>query len=92
MTYFEHYCSFDQSKALRGYARPLDVSKYIHLNWAVDEIGSNILYHKHFYKRKTISIISKKSVMKLNHLSDRAYQAETLYTDLSWSYGIRPAH
>jgi hypothetical protein len=29
---------------------------------------------------------------RLNPLTDRAYAAETLYTDLDWSFGNRPGH
>ena len=49
MTYFEHYASIRQEKVLRGYTRPLNASRYTHLNWAWDEVGANQLYHKHFY-------------------------------------------
>lgn len=89
MSYFEHYVSVDKEKSLRGYTRPLDASRYIHLNWAWDEEGANILYHKHFYGRKAIPLITKRTAKRLNPVTDRAYAAETLYTDLSQSFGNR---
>lgn len=92
MTYFEHYCSVTQAKTLRGYTRPFDVSRYVHLNWAVDEAGANRLYYQHFYKRKPMPLISAHAAAGLNRISDRVYKAETLYTDLNWSFGIRPNH
>jgi hypothetical protein len=92
MTYFEHYCSVGQTKTLRGYTRPFDASRYIHLNWAVDETGANQLYYNHFYKRKTVPIISQKQAASLGRIPDRVYKAETLYTDLNWSFGVRPNH
>jgi hypothetical protein len=92
MTYFEHYCSVKQTKTLRGYTRPLNASRYSHLNWAVNELGANKLYYEHFYKRKPISLIKQRAAANLNPISDRAYKAETLYTDLNWSFGIRPNH
>jgi hypothetical protein len=89
MTYFEHYVSIEKEKTLRGYTRPLDASRYTHLDWAWDEVGANQLYHKHFYGRKTISLITQQIAKQLNPLTDRAYAAETLHTDLKESFGNR---
>ncbi len=89
MTYFEHYVSVHQRKVLTGYTRPIDASRYTHLNWAWDETGANVLYHKHFYGRKPIPLITKSMRNRLSPVTDRAYQAETLHTDLKESFGIR---
>jgi hypothetical protein len=89
MTYFEHYVSVHQEKTLRGYTRPFDASRYTHLNWAWDETGVNQLYHKHFYGRKTIPLISDQMAKRLNPVTDRAYAAETMYTNLTESFGNR---
>jgi hypothetical protein len=92
MTYFEHYCSVVQTKTLRGYTRPLDTSRFTHLNWAVDEAGTNKLFYQHFYKRKAIPLITPQMAVRLNPITDNVYKAETLFTDLSWSFGIRANH
>lgn len=89
MSYFEHYVNLDKEKTLRGYMRPFDASKYTHLNWAWDESGANQLYYKHFYGRKSILIISESMAKRLNPLTDRAYSAETLHTNLNQSFGNR---
>lgn len=89
MTYFEHYVSIHQRKVLTGYTRPLDASRYTHLNWAWDEEGANILYHKHFYGRHAISLITRSMAERLSPVTDRAYAAETLHTDLNESFGNR---
>jgi hypothetical protein len=89
MTYFEHYVSVNQEKSLRGYTRPLDASRYVHLNWAWDEKGANVLYHKHFYGRKTIPLITKQTAKRLSPATDRVYAAETLHTNLNESFGNR---
>jgi hypothetical protein len=89
MTYFEHYVSVHQEKTLRGYTRRLDASHYTHLNWAWDETGANRLYDKHFYGRKTIPLINKRMAKRLSPLTDRAYAAETMYTNLKESFGKR---
>jgi hypothetical protein len=89
MTYFEHYVSVHQEKTLRAYTRPFDVSRYTHLNWAWDEAGANVVYHKHFYGRKTIALITKSMARRLNPVTNRAYQTETLFTNLNESFGNR---
>lgn len=92
MTYFEHYCSVYQAKTLRGYTRPFDASRYTNLNWAIDEEGSNKLFYKHFYKRKPVTLITPAMAAGLNPITDRVYKAETIHTDLNWSFGIRENH
>jgi len=89
MTYFEHYASVHQQKTLRGYTRPLDASRYTHLNWAWDEAGANQLYYKHFYGRKTIPLITPRMARRLNPITDRVYAAETMYTNLNEAFGKR---
>ena len=89
MTYFEHYVSIHRLKVLTGYTRPIDASRYTHLNWAWDEAGANILYHKHFYGRKAIPLITPSMAKRLSPVTDRAYEAETLHTNLNESFGNR---
>ena len=89
MTYFEHYVSIHQEKMLRGFTRPLDASRYTRLNWAWEEDGANILYHKHFYGRSAIPLITPGMAKRLTLVTDKAYQAETLHTNLAESFGNR---
>jgi hypothetical protein len=89
MTYFEHYVSIRQEKVLTGYTRPLDASRYTHLQWAWDEAGANQLYHKHFYGRKAIPLLTKSMAKRLSPVTDRVYAAETLHTNLNESFGNR---
>ncbi len=89
MTYFEHYVSIHQEKALRGYTRPFDASRYTHLNWAWDETRANQLYHRHFYGRKSTPLISRSMAKRLSLVTDRVYAAETLHTNLNESFGNR---
>jgi hypothetical protein len=89
MTYFEHYASVHREKTLRGYTRPLDASRYTHLNWAWDEDGANRLYTRHFYGRKTIPLITARMAQRLNPITDRVYAAETMYTNLNEAFGNR---
>jgi hypothetical protein len=89
MTYFEHYVSVGQEKTLRGYTRPLDASRYIHLNWAWDEAGANRLYYDYFYRRKVILLINPRIAQQLSPVTERVYAAETLHTKLEQSFGNR---
>jgi hypothetical protein len=89
MTYFEHFVSIYKCKVLTGYTRTFDASRYTHLNWAWDEAGANILYHKHFYGRKPIPLLTESMKQRLSPVTDRAYEAETLHTDLNESFGNR---
>jgi hypothetical protein len=90
MTYFEHYVNIHQQKSLTGYTRPINASRYTHLKWAWDEAGANALYHRHFYGRVAIPLISDSMKKRLSPVTERVYQAETLYTDLNEAFGNRP--
>lgn len=89
MTYFEHYVSIHQTKTLTGYTRIFDASRYTRYNWAWDEAGANIVYYNHFYGRKAIPLITKSMAKRLSPVTDRAYAAETLHTNLNESFGKR---
>ncbi len=88
MTYFEHYVNPNQEKTLRGYTRPMDLSKYADVRWPYDEPAANRLY-KRFYERKLIPLITKSMAKRLSPVTDRNYRAETLGTDMSQVFGIR---
>jgi hypothetical protein len=88
LTYFEHYCNLRQEKTLRGYTRPLDLSRYTRLDWALDETGANRLYRL-FYRRQPVPLLTPEQAARLARISDRVYKAETLYTDLDWAFGNR---
>lgn len=89
ISYFEHYFNTYHQKTLTGYTRPFDASRYTHLNWAWDEAGANILYHKHFYGRKSIPLLAENMKKYISPVTERAYKAETLYTDLNEAFGNR---
>jgi len=89
MTYFEHYVSIHQLKCLTGYTRIFNAANYTRYNWAWDEAGANKVYHKHFYGRKAIPLISKSMAQRLSPVTDKAYEAETLHTNLNESFGNR---
>jgi len=89
MTYFEHYVSIHQEKTLTGYTRIFDASRHTRFNWAWEEAGANLVYHKHFYGRKTIPLITTSMAKRLSRVTDRTYEAETYHTNLNESFGNR---
>jgi hypothetical protein len=87
MSYFEHYINTHREKTLRGYTRPMDLSR-LDPAWMWDEPAANRLYKK-FYARKSIPLISKDMEKRLNLVRENIFEAETMGTDLSWVFGNR---
>jgi hypothetical protein len=89
MTYFEFYFNLKREKSLRGYTRPLDLSRFQDPSWMWDEDGIRKV-SKRLYGLKPIPLISEESAARLNRSDERTYQAGTVGTDFSWSFGERP--
>jgi len=85
MSYFETYFSIDGLKTLRGYTRPLDISKCDHLQYAWSESGAAALYRA-LYRRKPISLISAKAAAELLPTDERALASGTVGVDLGWVF------
>jgi hypothetical protein len=85
MSYFEVYFSIDGLKTLRGYTRPLDISKYDDLDYAWSEAGAAQLY-KALYRRKPIRLISEKASTELLPTDERALASGTLGVDFGWVF------
>ena len=88
MTYFEFYFNLLRVKTLRGYTRPLDLSRFQDPDWMWDEKGIKKI-SKRLYSLKPIPLISEKSTATLNGSNDRTYQAGTYGKDFNWSSGTR---
>jgi hypothetical protein len=85
MSYFEVYYSVDGIKALRGYTRPMDISRYDVLNYACEERGAGLLYKK-FYSRRPIALIPPKTERLLEPVDQRAYDSGILGVNWDWVY------
>jgi len=85
MSYFEVYFSLDRIKALRGYTRPLDISRFDGVDFAWDESGAAQLYKK-LYQRRMIPLISRKAEAQLQLADRRAYESGTQGVDFDWAY------
>ena len=85
MSYFEVYFSVDATKALRGYTRPLDISRFDRLEYAWDESGAAEVYRR-LYRRKMVPLISKRAAAELEPVDRRAYESGTVGVDFNWVY------
>jgi hypothetical protein len=87
MSYFDFFFSVKQEKTLRGYTRPLDLSRFPpDWMWSEDWIAR---ISKQLYRLKYIPLISSESAARLSLADERTYKAASLGTDFSWSYGVR---
>jgi len=87
MSYFEHYLNTERQKTLRGYTRPMDLSR-ISAEWMWDENAANNLYRR-FYSRRTIPLLTKSMARRLNLVSESSFEAETIGTDMNWVFSNR---
>ncbi|HVM72785.1 MAG TPA: hypothetical protein VMT91_13570 [Anaerolineales bacterium] len=88
MTYFEFYFSLKREKTLRGYTRPLDLSRFPDPAWMWEERAIKQI-SKRLYGLKPIPLISEKSALHLNLSDERTYTAGCYGTDFKWSFGAR---
>jgi hypothetical protein len=87
MTYFDFYFSIDRQKSLRGYTRPLDLSRFPP-DWMWSEAGIARL-SKRLYGLRSIPLISPESAARLSLADERTYRAASLGTNFDWAFGIR---
>jgi hypothetical protein len=85
MSFFEVYYSVDKLKALRGYTRPMDISRFDSMPYAWDESATRKLYSA-FYRRQPVPLISPKSAAELHLIDQRAYDAGAAGTNWDWVY------
>ena len=88
MTYFEFFFNLEREKTLRGYTRPLDLSRFEDASWMWEEEGIKKISQR-LYSLKPIALISEESATHLQVVDERSFQAGTYGTDFSWSYGAR---
>ncbi len=85
MSYFEAYFSVNAIKVLRGYTRPLDISRYDGWNYAWDEGGAGRLF-KRLYSRAVIPIISPESAALLQDPDQLEFESGFLGVNMDWVY------
>ncbi len=88
MSYFDFYFSVQMEKSLRGYTRPLDLSRFPP-DWMWDEAGIARI-SKRLYSLKPVPLITPASATRLSPADERTYKAASLGVDFNWVYGVRP--
>lgn len=77
MSYFDDYFNYRGERTLRGYAKPINLSRFDHLDWMTTEkptwfVPQLLLEVPH------IPLISEKQARRLTRVDARCYQAGTL--------------
>ena len=89
MTYFEFYFSVHREKSLRGYTRPMNLSRFKDPSWMWDETALAGMT-KRFYSRKAVPLLAPGAAKRLLPADERSFQAASMGTDFNWVYGHRP--
>jgi hypothetical protein len=87
MSYFEVYFNVLKEKTLRGYTVPMDLSKFDHLGWEVDDSGVDAI-EKKMKTLRSFSIITPAMAAGLNPVDERSYAGHTYGTDMDGVYKI----
>lgn len=85
MSYFEVFYNINGEKTLRGYTRPLNLNRFQHLDWAVNEEHVAIVVD-HFYSLKSIPLLTAESIALLSPVDRRSYEAGMLGTNFEGLY------
>jgi hypothetical protein len=85
MSYFEVFYNINGEKTLRRYTRPLNLNRFQHLDWAVNEEHVTIVVD-HFYSLKSIPLLTAESIALLSPVDRRSYEAGMLGTNFEGLY------
>lgn len=85
MSYFEEFYNIDGIKTLRGYTRPLDLSRFDRYEWATRESGVERITSA-LYSRRSIPVIDSIQAASLSPVDRRSYEAGMLGTNFDGLY------
>ena len=77
MTYFEDFFNIKGEKTFRFYSRPVNLTRFDHLNWMIDVKGLNAV-EKHLYQIKPIPLITPEQANYLSPVDKRSFDAGTI--------------
>lgn len=77
MSYFEMFYNIDGYKTLRGYTRPLDLSRFDQYNWETSPGGVELIV-KRFYAMKSTPLLDDTGIRNLSKVDRRSYEAGML--------------
>jgi hypothetical protein len=88
ISYFEDYYALNLERSLRGYTRPLDLTRFDTTGWMWDEQAVKLLV-KRFYGSKPIPLFPDSVAARLTKADERSFKAASLGTNFDWVYGVR---
>jgi hypothetical protein len=90
MSYFDFYFNIRKLRSLRGYTRPLLLSRYP-VNWMWDESGIALI-SKDLYSKKPIPLLPASMIPKISIGDDITYKTASMGTNFDWVFGMRQDH
>ncbi len=85
MSYFEMFYNIEGYKTLRGYTRPLDLTRYDRFEWETTPAGVDAVV-RHFYKMKNTPLLDESGVRYLSKVDRRSYEAGMLGVNFEGLY------
>jgi hypothetical protein len=73
MSYFEVFYNIDGTKTLRGYTRPLNLSRFERFHWQTDQAGVDRVVDR-LYSLKSIPVVPEDSIPLIAKLDKRSYE------------------
>ena len=86
MSYFALFFSLEGELTLRGYTRPMDLSRWDRWNWQTSEAGFARVA-KMMYSRAVIPLLSEAQAARLQPLDRRSYDTYMTGVNLDWAFG-----
>ncbi len=77
MSYFEMFYNIEGLKTLRGYTRPMDLSRYDRYEWETLPAGVELVVRR-FYALRSTPLLDEEAVRFLSPIDRRSYEAGML--------------
>lgn len=77
MSYFEMFYNIEGLKTLRGYTRPMNLSRYDRYHWETEPAGVELVVQR-FYAMKSTPLLDADAVRFLSPIDRRSYEAGML--------------
>jgi hypothetical protein len=85
MSYFEQYFNVEGLRSLRGYLRPMDLTKMDHLNWMIDDAAMDAIAAR-LDRRRRIPLVTDQMIRSLSPIDKRSFEAGFMGSDWAGLY------
>lgn len=85
MSYFEVYFNMERKKTLRGYTRPIRLTRFNRINWLVDDAGVDEI-EKYLKGLKTTPLLTDKMIASLSPLDERSFKVGLIGVNMDGLY------